>query len=57
MNIVVDKDLQELSCIFDDLENLLNVATKDLRECKNILLMTNSDSKKLIDPITKILDE
>ena len=42
---------------FDDLENLLNVATKDLRECKNILLMTNSDSKKLIDPITKILDE
>ena len=42
---------------FDDLENLLNVANKDLRECKNILLMTNSDSKKLIDPITKILDE
>ena len=42
---------------FDDLENLLNVATKDLRECKKILLMTNSDSKKLIDPITKILDE
>ena len=57
MNIVVDKDLQELSCIFDDLENLLNVATKDLRECKKILLMTNSDSKKLIDSITKILDE
>ena len=42
---------------FDDLENLLKVANKDLRECKNILLMTNSDSKKLIDPITKILDE
>ena len=42
---------------FDDLENLLNVANKDLRECKNILLMTNSDSKKLIDPIVKILDE
>jgi len=42
---------------FDDLENLLNVANKELRECKNILLMTNSDSKKLIDPITKILDE
>ena len=42
---------------FDDLENLLNVANKYLRECKNILLMTNSDSKKLIDPITKILDE
>lgn len=42
---------------FDDLENLLNVANKDLRECENILLMTNSDSKKLIDPITKILDE
>ena len=42
---------------FDDLENLLNVANKDLRECKNILLMTNSDSKKLIDPIAKILDE
>ena len=42
---------------FDDLENLLNVANKDLKECKNILLMTNSDSKKLIDPITKILDE
>ena len=41
---------------FDDLENLLNVANKDLRECKNILLMTNSDSKKLIDPIVKILD-
>ena len=42
---------------FDDLENLLNVANKDLWECKNILLMTNSDSKKLIDPIVKILDE
>ena len=33
MNIVVDKDLQELSCIFDNLENfnLLSLAPEDIK--------------------------
>ena len=33
MNIVVDKDLQELSCIFDDLENfnLLSLSPEDIK--------------------------
>ena len=33
MNIVVDKDLQELSCIFDNLENfnLQSLAPEDIK--------------------------
>ena len=39
MNIVVDKDLQELSCIFDDLENfnLLSLSPEDIKR-ENIKL-------------------